>query len=116
MNRISKEQNESSPVRALSCKSCSSCPKQLLLVAAGRAGLQDVSIAPFREDFTTDDRYVVCQSVFAFFAFAFWDKGFLIGFAGTEDRAPLGSDLSAVSGQDRRSGRLLSRPGMPLRA
>jgi len=34
MNRIPKEENDSSLVRALSCKSCSSCPKQLLLVAA----------------------------------------------------------------------------------
>src|SRR5208283_917104 len=38
MNRIPKEQNDSSLVRALSCKSCSSCPKHLFLVAAGRAG------------------------------------------------------------------------------
>jgi hypothetical protein len=66
----------------------------------------------------SDHGWQVCglSKFFSFFVFAFWEWGHLIVFAGTEDRAPLGSDLSAVSGQDRRSGRLSGRPGMPLRA
>jgi hypothetical protein len=38
MNRIPKEQNDNVLVRALSCKSCSSCPKHLLLLRLAALG------------------------------------------------------------------------------
>ena len=39
MNRIPKEQNDNGLVRALSCKSCSSCPKHLFWLRLAALGL-----------------------------------------------------------------------------
>ena len=113
MNRISKEQNDSSPVRALSCKSCSSCPKRLFWLRLAALGLlrllAAIQVGPARTRVICVDKIFAGREDFSMKPldqcrlYTFVDTAFLRGRAAAavaEELCQGGSDLIQLRAKD----------------